>query len=186
MVLLAVPVRHRGGHHRSLRHHLLHHHAALAPADRGAIPARRREPGLPGRERHRRADAEGGGGRAPDAEPLGASLGRLRQGRLQGGQAEYLGRTGHSVGQQDIHGPHPLCRRQAGHRRGSDRGRAGRLQHAGGTSGGACAASGGSVAAVPGGAGRRRSSGRRAERADGGAVFGDALGPAADQGRHRL
>ena len=33
------------------------HHAGLPPASRREIPARRREPGVPGRERHRRRDA---------------------------------------------------------------------------------------------------------------------------------
>ena len=39
--------------------------------------ARRREPGLSGRERHRHRDAEGDGGRAADAAPLGGAARRL-------------------------------------------------------------------------------------------------------------
>ena len=51
--------------------------AAVPPAPRREIQARRREPGIPGRERHRHRDAEGDGGRAADAAPLGRAARRL-------------------------------------------------------------------------------------------------------------
>ena len=47
--------------------------AAVPPPARREIQPRRREPGVPGRERHRRRDAEGDGGRAADAAPLGGA-----------------------------------------------------------------------------------------------------------------
>ena len=43
---------------------------------------RRREPGVPGRERDRRRDAQGDGGRAADAAPLGGAACRLCRGQL--------------------------------------------------------------------------------------------------------
>jgi ATP-binding cassette, subfamily B, bacterial HlyB/CyaB len=60
--------------------------AAVPHAARRQVRARRREPGLPGRERHRRRDAEVDGGRAADAAPLGGADRRLR--RLQLSRAE--------------------------------------------------------------------------------------------------
>ena len=52
--------------------------AAVPPPARREIPARRGEPGVPGRERHRHRDAEGDGGRAADAAALGRAACRLR------------------------------------------------------------------------------------------------------------
>ena len=73
IVLGLVPVLHR---------HLGRRDAAVPPAARREIPARRREPGLSGRERHRRRDAQGDGGRAADAAALGGAARRLRGGEL--------------------------------------------------------------------------------------------------------
>ena len=65
--------------------------AAVPPAARREVPARRREPGLPGRERDRRRDAQGDGGRAADAAPLGGAARRLRVARASG--CSSLGNT---------------------------------------------------------------------------------------------
>lgn len=48
------------------------------------IPPRRREPGVPGRERHRNRDGESDGGRTADAAPLGRATRRLRGRELPG------------------------------------------------------------------------------------------------------
>ena len=52
-------------------------HAAVPPSPRREVPPRRGEPGVPGRVRRRRRDAEGDGGRAADAAPLGGAAGGL-------------------------------------------------------------------------------------------------------------
>ena len=53
-------------------------------AARREVPPRRREPGVPGRDRHRRRDAQSHGGRAADAAPLGGAARRLCHGLLPG------------------------------------------------------------------------------------------------------
>ena len=62
--------------------HLGRRDAAVPAPPRREIRARRGEPGVPGRERHRRRDAQGDGGRAADAAPLGGAARRLRRREL--------------------------------------------------------------------------------------------------------
>ena len=64
-----VPVLHRDLGRRD---------AAVPAAAGREIPARRREPGVPGRERDRDRDPQGDGGRAADAAALGGAARRLR------------------------------------------------------------------------------------------------------------
>ena len=86
---------------------------AAVPAAAGReIPARRREPGLPGRERDRDRDAQGHGGRAADAAPLGRAARRLRGGELPGPQPRQQREPDGAARQQDRHRKHPLFRRQ--------------------------------------------------------------------------
>ena len=61
---------------------LCRYDAAIPPPARREVPPRRREPGVPGRERHRRGDPEGDGGRAADAAALGGAACRLRHRQL--------------------------------------------------------------------------------------------------------
>ena len=67
--------------------------AAVPPPARREVPARRREPGLPGRERHRRRDAQGDGGRAADAAALGGAARRLCRARASGCSASATPRA---------------------------------------------------------------------------------------------
>ena len=63
--------------------------ATIPQAPRREVPTRCGEPGVPGRKHHRRRDAQGDGGRATDAAPLGGAARWLRGGelsRLQPGQ----------------------------------------------------------------------------------------------------
>ena len=105
--------------------------AALPAAARREIPARRREPGLPGRERDRDRDAEGDGGRAADAAPLGGAARRLCLRQLSRAEPRQHREPGRAARQQGRHRRHPLFRRQAGHRRRPVGRRAGGLQHPG-------------------------------------------------------
>ena len=84
IVLGVVPVLHR---------HLGGSDAAVPPAARREVPARRRKPGVPGRERHRRRDAQGDGGRAADAAPLGGAARRLCHRELSRHQPRQHGRA---------------------------------------------------------------------------------------------
>ena len=74
--------------------------AAVPPAARREIPARRREPGLPGRERDRHRDAQGDGGRAADAAPLGGAARRLRRRKLPRAQPRQHREPGGAARQQ--------------------------------------------------------------------------------------
>ena len=67
--------------------------ADLPPPARREVQPRRREPGFPGRKRHRRRDAEGDGGRAADAAPLGRAARRLCRGQLPRLQPRQLRRA---------------------------------------------------------------------------------------------
>ena len=90
--------------------------AAVPPAARREVPARRREPGFPGRERDRRRDAQGHGGRTADAAPLGGAARRLCCRELPRHQPRQYGKPGGAVRQQGGHCRHPLFWRQACHR----------------------------------------------------------------------
>jgi hypothetical protein len=94
-------------------------------------PPRRGEPGLPGRMRRRRRDAQGHGGRAADAAPLGRAAGGLCCVLVPRARARQRREPDRPVRQQDRHGGHPLFRRQACDRGRAHGGRAGRLQPAG-------------------------------------------------------
>src|SRR5262249_7272064 len=61
--------------------------ATVPAAAEREIPARRREPGVFGRECDRHRDAQGHGGRAADAAPLGRTARRLRGRELPGPQS---------------------------------------------------------------------------------------------------
>ena len=112
IVLGCIPVLHR---------HFGRRDAALPPAARREIPARRREPGLPGRERHRRRDAEGDGGRAADAAPLGRAARRLCRGELPRAAASATRRArAVQLVSKLVTAGDPLLRRQARHRRRAD------------------------------------------------------------------
>ena len=77
--------------------------AAVPPPARREIPARRREPGLPGRERDRHRDAEGDGGRAADAAPLGGAARRLCRRELPRAQPRQHREPGRAARQQGRH-----------------------------------------------------------------------------------
>ena len=161
IVLALVPVLHRDLGRRD---------AAVPPPARREVRARRREPGLPGRERHRRRDAQGDGGRAADAAALGGAARRLCRGELPRAQPRQHREPDRAAHQQAGHRRHPLFRRQAGHRRRPDRRRAGRLQHAGRPRQRAGAAAGADLAglspgAAVGRAARRHPQHRRPSRA---------------------
>ena len=79
-----VPVLHRDLGRRD---------AAVPAAARREIPARRREPGVSGRERHRDRDAQGDGGRAADAAALGRTARRLCRARASGSSASATPRA---------------------------------------------------------------------------------------------
>ena len=78
VLLLAAPELDRAGLVPVLYRDLGRGDAAVPAAAGREIPPRRREPGLPGRERHRDRDAQGHGGRAADAAALGRATRRLR------------------------------------------------------------------------------------------------------------
>ena len=103
--------------------------AVPAPARR-KIPAWRREPGVSGRERHRHRDAEGDGGRAANAAPLGGTARGLRQRQLPGPQPRQHRKPDGAVHQQGRHRRHPVFRRAAGDRWRPVGRRTRRLQHA--------------------------------------------------------
>ena len=132
--------------------------AAVPPAPRREIQARRREPGVPGRERHRRRDAEGDGGRAADAAALGGAARRLRRGELPGRSASA---TTASQAVQLVSKLVTAAMLYFGAKLvidgEPDGRRAGRLQHAGRPRQRAGAAAGADVAGFPSGAalGRR-------------------------------
>jgi hypothetical protein len=75
--------------------------AAVPPAAGREIPARRREPGLSGRERDRDRDAQGHGGRTADAAPLGRTARRLRSRELPGHEPRQHREPGGAARQQD-------------------------------------------------------------------------------------
>ena len=77
--------------------------AAVPTAARRKIPARRGEPGLSGRKRHRHRDAQGHGGRAADAAALGGAARRLCRGEFSGPQSRQHREPGRSAHQQDRH-----------------------------------------------------------------------------------
>jgi ATP-binding cassette, subfamily B, bacterial HlyB/CyaB len=68
---------------------------------------------LPGREHHRRRDAEGDGGRAADAAALGRAARRLCERELPRHLARQLGKPVGAVHQQDRHRADALFRRPA-------------------------------------------------------------------------
>ena len=65
-----------------LRRHIAGCDTAVSPAVRREVCTRRREPSLSGRERNRRRDTQGDGGRAANAAPLGRAARRLRHRQL--------------------------------------------------------------------------------------------------------
>ena len=85
--------------------------AAVPAAARRKIPARRREPGVPGRERHRHRDAEGDGGRAANAAPLGRAARRLCRRQLPRPEPRQHREPDGAVRQQGRHRRHPVFRR---------------------------------------------------------------------------
>ena len=91
--------------------------AAIPAAPRREIRARRRKPGLSGRERHRRRDAEGDGGRAADAAQLGGAARRLRDRKLPGAEPRQHREPVRAARQQAGHRGRALFRREARHRR---------------------------------------------------------------------
>ena len=82
VLLFAAADRGRAGGLSGLYRDFRRGDAAVPAAARREIQARRGEPGIPRRERHRDRDAEGDGGRAADAAPLGRTTGRLRRREL--------------------------------------------------------------------------------------------------------
>ena len=142
--------------------------ADLPPAAGEEIRPRRREPGLPGRERQRHPDAEGDGDRAADAAALGRAARRLCRLQLRRAVARQLGQPGGAVHQQDRHRADALFRRPSRHRGATDRRRTDRLQHAGGPGRPAGAAAGAALAGFSSGAGVDRPA-RRHPQHDAGA-----------------
>ena len=86
-----------------LYRHLGRRDAAVPPPARREIPPRRREPGLSGRERHRRRDAQGDGGRAADAAALGGAARRLCRRELPRPQPRQHREPGGAARQQARH-----------------------------------------------------------------------------------
>ena len=91
--------------------------AAVSPAARREVQARRGEPGLPGGERHRGRDPQGDGGRAADAAALGGATRRLCGGELPGAAARQHRQQQRAIRQQGGDGRHSVFRRPAGHLR---------------------------------------------------------------------
>ena len=131
VLLFAAADRHRAGVVPVLYRDLGRRDAAVPPPPRREIQPRRREPGLPGRERHRRRDPQGDGGRAADAAALGGAARRLCRRQLPRAQPRQRRKPERPAHQQAGDRGDALFRRQAGHRRQPDRRRTGRLQHAG-------------------------------------------------------
>ena len=153
--------------HRPCRIPVLHRDfrrgdAAVSPAARREVQARRGEPGLSGGKRHRGRDPQGDGGRAADAATLGRAARRLCGGELPGLAARQYCQQQRAIRQQGRDGRHSVFRSPAGHLRRPDRGRTGRIQHAGRTGEPAGAAAGPDLAGFSpgpalGGAARRHS-----------------------------
>ena len=116
-----IPVLHR---------HLGRTDAAVPASSRREVPARRGEPVVPGRERHRDRNAEGDGGRAADAAALGGAARRLRRLELPRHQPQQRRERVRAAHQQAGHGRDALLRRQARDRRLVERRRTRGLQHA--------------------------------------------------------
>ena len=91
----------RDGEPAVLYRGLRRHDAAVPGAARRKIQARRREPGVSGRERGRDRNAEGDGGRAAGAAPLGRAARRLCQRELSRSQPRQCRQPGYPVHQQD-------------------------------------------------------------------------------------
>src|SRR5262249_6494824 len=90
---------------------------AAVPAAAGRkIPARRGDPSFFDRERDRHRDAQGYGGRAADAAPLGRTARRLCDGEFPGPESRQQCEPGGAARQQGRHRRPPLFRRQASHR----------------------------------------------------------------------
>ncbi len=88
-------------------------HADLPRATERAVQARRREPGLPGRDRLGRRDGQVDGARAGDAEALGGADLRLRPLGLLGHRRRQSRHPDDHPDQQGDHRPHPLPRGRA-------------------------------------------------------------------------
>ena len=135
----------------------------LRETDQGEVQSRRGEPAVPGRIDRRRADAEGGGGRADDAGAMGGEARAyvhvvLRRGVARRGRPER-----HPVCQQADDRAVPFVRRQGGDRRRSDGRRTRRLQHDRQPGGAADPAAVADLAGFPAGADFGRAAGRHPE-----------------------
>ena len=98
--LFAAPDMDRAGLVPLLHRDLGRCDAAVPAAARREIPPGRREPGLPGRERDRGRDAQGHGGRAADAAPLGGAARRLCRRELSRAQPGQYGQPVRPAHQQ--------------------------------------------------------------------------------------
>jgi subfamily B ATP-binding cassette protein HlyB/CyaB len=103
--------------------------AGATPLFRTRLDARRREPGLPGRERHWRRNAEVDGGRAADAAPLGGADRRLRRLQLSCAEPRQQCQQRRAAHQQDGDRRDTLFRRPAGDQRPAHGRRTGGVQH---------------------------------------------------------
>ena len=74
--------------------------AAVSPAARREVQARRGEPGISGGKRHRRRDPQGDGGRAANAATLGRAACRLCGGELPGPAARQYRQQQRAIRQQ--------------------------------------------------------------------------------------
>ena len=137
------------------------------------------EPGVSGRKHLRHRDAEGDGGGARDAPPLGGAARGLRRRRLPCVQPGGGRRAGRPARQQTDDGCPAVCRRTGGDRRRADHRRAGGGEHAGGPGFVAGAADGPAVERLPAGAGVRRTAGRHPQHHAG--AGGQARPPAASR-----
>ena len=107
---------HRAWRCAILRRHLVGCDAAFPAKTGREVRTRRREPGVSGRERNRCRDAQGHGGRAANAAPLGGATRGLREFQLPGHQPRQHDKSDRSIDQQARYCWGALFWRQAGDR----------------------------------------------------------------------
>ncbi len=184
--LLAVPDVDRAGLISVLYRHLCRGDAAVPPTPRREVPSRRREPGLPGRERVGCRDAEGHGGRAADAAPLGGAARRLRRRELSRPQPGQYDEPMRPARQQAGDGGGPVLRCQGSHRRQPQHRRARGIQHLRRTGKPAGPAAGPDLAGLPSGPAVGRAPGRHPQHDPRADVQLRPHRASADSGRCRL